>query len=214
MRLPTPRPQVLPTQLDSIRRVALEQLLSVHRSVLLRESMLQLGKHGRALVKTVERDGAHSHARALALGWAQAIATLVGLDDELSARVASIEAGLSTTEPVPGTGAERNVDVCGGYAVACRLRGHVFDAHAAVERFLVGAQRPAAGGADGAAQQYEPATLKALQKVASLLADLIDVVDQQRERTQPLCADRLRLAREMHRHDRVAKRLRQLAVAL
>jgi hypothetical protein len=208
---------VLPNHLEGIRRIALQQLLSVHRSVLLKESMLQLGKHGRSLVRAVEHDGAYTQARAAELGWEATTASLSALDDELKARVAAIEAGLSTAEWGPD-GAER-VDVCGGYAVACRLRGHVFDVHAAVEHFLTGAQQlPEAdlserGGGEGTElaaplERYSDASLKAAQRVVTLLADLLDVVDQQRERTQPLCATNLRKAREAHKRDRIAKHLR------
>ncbi|KAG8468176.1 hypothetical protein KFE25_013259 [Diacronema lutheri] len=213
--------QVLPDQLEGIRRVALHQLLSVHRSVLLRESMLQLSKHNRALVAATHANGAHTAEREEALGWRQTVEALRLLDQELQARVAAIEAGLATPEPAQNGGSAR-VDACGGYAVACRLRGHVFDAHAALERFVVGARQlpsPARGadapGAPAAesTSMYDQACLKAGAKVLGLLADLLDVIDQQRERAQPLCAASVRRAKDAHRHDRLAKCLRARAVS-
>jgi len=209
--------QVLPNHLEGIRRKALEQLLSVHRSVLLKESMLQLAKHNRALLKAVANDDAHTHERAEALRWSQTAAALAQLDDELSLRVTAIEAGLAL--PELNTDGTQRVDACGGYAVACRIRGPVFDAHAGVELFSKGA-RPAlaatgdgaAGGASGAALPgYADTAVKPAQKVLSLLADLLDVIDQQRERAQPLSALSIRKARDAHRHDHVAKHLRAAA---
>lgn len=213
---------MLPAQLEGIRRLALSQLLCSHASALLRESQLQLAKHGRGLLKAAERDAAHAAGRGAALDWARAGGALGRLERELQLRVAAIEAGLCA----PGdaeTGAGQDVDACGGYAIACRLRGPVLDAHAAAERFVGCANRsgpplaagdgpPAAPDGGGlAARVADEAALKAARKVASLLADLLETIDQQRGRAQPLSALSLRKAREAHRHDRVAKALRTRA---
>lgn len=226
---------MLPDQLDGIRRRALEQLLSSHRSVLLKEAQLQLGKHKRALLKALANDPAHARHHD-ALGWAPIATRLAELDAELAARVAAIEAGVAGAtcggaEDGAETGAGEKVDTCGGYAVACRLRIHAVKTRKRLDAFIkaatalrdesapealpaAGAGAPASAGEAPAAaaaavvMHYSDMSLKATQRVQNVLVDLIAMLDKQRERLRPLCERQLTQARAAQRHDRTAKLLR------
>jgi len=221
--------QVLPDQLGEIRRRALEQLLSSHRSVLLKESMLQLGKHKRTLLKALANDPAHAQHHE-SLGWVPIATRLAELDAELAARVAAIEAGLAGNPSEGGAaevGSGAHVDTCGGYAIACRLRLYAVKTRKRLDAYLKAAaalgddeatpsadQAPPAPalpqtGAPAAARSgYNEASLKAAQRVLNVVNELVSLLDKQREQLRPACDRRILEARAAHRHDRTGKLLR------
>lgn len=171
----------------------------------LKESLLQLRKHRRALHKWLAHDRYAAYAALMPAEWE---ANVCALEDELEARVAAIEAavGVDATldetrggdgEPAPEASSRRSGAAICSFFVACRVCHYATSIRQALESAV---RRTGEAMKD---REGVDAEMRTMRMLTQIICDLMDMLESTKERWSAACSGGVLAAARAHAHDRV-----------